>query len=161
MSLSGAAAGKPEFRKEKEAMEQSLLYPVTSKTRRAVSLDGMWRFQFDEKSIGEQEGWEGELPNPVSIPVPSAFADLFTDKKSREYAGDFWYARDFFVPGEWRDKEILLRFGSVTHRAKVFVNGVLVTEHEGGFLRFNAVVTDKVRYDEENRVSVLVNNELS
>ena len=32
-------------------MEKSLLYPVISKTRRVVSLDGMWKFQFDEVGV--------------------------------------------------------------------------------------------------------------
>lgn len=142
-------------------MERTLLYPCNSAIRRVLSLDGMWDFQFDPESKGIQEGWALELPQPVSMPVPASFCDFFTDKESREYTGDFWYMTDFFVPGEWSDRELLIRFGSATHHARVFVNGVEVTSHEGGFLPFNARVTELVRYDRHNRLAVLLNNELN
>ncbi len=141
-------------------MKHSLLYPVNSASRRAVSLDGMWKFQFDPQSTGLASGWTKGLPDPVSMPVPSSFCDLFTDKDSREYCGDFWYETDFFVPGEWQGGDIVLRFGSATHRARVFVNGTEVASHEGGFLPFSADVTAVVRYNARNRLSVLLNNEL-
>ncbi len=48
-----------------------------------------------------------------------------------------------------------------THHARVFVNGVEVAQHEGGFLPFDAVVTDIVRYNQFNKLSVLLNNELN
>lgn len=142
-------------------MQNSLLYPCNSAARRAVRLDGMWRFQFDPRSEGVKADWACALPAPVGMPVPASFADLFTDKDSREYCGDFWYQTDFFVPDEWNGSEVVLRFGSVTHKARVFVNGVEVAQHAGGFLPFNAVVTQIVRYNQYNRLSVLANNELS
>lgn len=66
-----------------------------------------------------------------------------------------------FVPGEWEGKRIFIRFGAATHRAKVFVNGKEITEHEGGFLPFLSDVTDAVSYDSYNKVIVKVNNELT
>ena len=142
-------------------MEQSLLYPRTTETRRTVSLDGMWGFQFDPTGKGVEEGWAEKLPAPIQMPVPASFNDIFTDKYSREYTGDFWYSLDFFVPGEWANNEVMIRFASVTHRARVFVNGAEITAHEGGFLPFNAEVTDIVRYNHFNHIAVLANNELS
>ncbi len=140
---------------------KSLLYPCDSASRRVVSLDGMWRFAFDPESKGVDGGWALHLPESITMPVPASFCDFFTDKDSREYCGDFWYETDFFVPGEWEGKDIAVRFGSVTHRARIFVNGVEVTSHEGGFLPFDAAVTDIVRYNQFNHLAVLANNELS
>ena len=140
---------------------KSLLYPCDSGSRRVVSLDGMWRFAFDPESKGVDGGWALHLPESITMPVPASFCDFFTDKESREYCGDFWYETDFFVPGEWEGKDIAVRFGSVTHRARIFVNGVEVTSHEGGFLPFDAAVTDIVRYNQFNHLAVLANNELN
>ena len=140
---------------------KSLLYPCDSGSRRVVSLDGMWRFAFDPESKGVDGGWALHLPESITMPVPASFCDFFTDKESREYCGDFWYETDFFVPGEWEGKDIAVRFGSVTHRARIFVNGVEVTTHEGGFLPFDAAVTDIVRYNQFNHLAVLANNELN
>mgnify|MGYP000757195836 FL=1 len=142
-------------------LEHSMLYPKTTLTRRRISMDGMWKFHLDERSVGEKEGWMDGIPGEEMIPVPASFQDFYTEKDIREYTGDFWYETDFFVPGEWEGREILLRFGAATHRASVYVNGILITEHEGGFLPFSAKVTTVVRYDSYNKVVVKVNNELN
>ena len=141
--------------------DKSLLYPCESSARRVVSLDGMWRFAFDPQGQGVDKAWTMALPESITMPVPASFCDFFTDKDSREYCGDFWYETDFFVPGEWEGKDIAVRFGSVTHHARIFVNGVEVTAHEGGFLPFDAAVTDIVRYNQHNHLAVLANNELN
>ena len=141
--------------------DKSLLYPCESSARRVVSLDGMWHFAFDPQGQGVDKGWTMALPESITMPVPASFCDFFTDKDSREYCGDFWYETDFFVPGEWEGKDIAVRFGSVTHHARIFVNGVEVTAHEGGFLPFDAAVTDIVRYNQHNHLAVLANNELN
>ena len=142
-------------------LEHSMLYPKTTLTRRRISMDGMWKFHLDERSVGENEGWIDGIPGEEMIPVPASFQDFYTEKDIREYTGDFWYETDFFVPGEWEGREILLRFGAATHRASVYVNGILITAHEGGFLPFSAKVTTVVRYDSYNKVVVKVNNELN
>lgn len=142
-------------------LKHSMLYPKTTLSRRAVSMDGMWKFRLDEKEVGEKEGWMEGLPGEEMIPVPASFQDFYTEKEVREYTGDFWYETDVFVPGEWEGKDVLIRFGAATHRAVVYVNGVKITEHEGGFLPFCASVTEVVRYDAFNKVVVKVNNELN
>ena len=142
-------------------LDYSMLYPQTTVSRRAVSMDGIWSFQLDEREEGLDSGWTEGLPEPDSIPVPASFQDFYTEKDIREYTGDFWYEKDMFVPGEWEGKKVFIRFGCATHRAEVFVNGVKVAEHLGGFLPFSADVTDVVRYNKQNKVVVKVNNELS
>lgn len=139
---------------------QSLLYPVNNAERQAVSLNGFWDFRLDPEERGEKEGWQ-EGFRGEKIPVPASFNDFFTDRKIRDYCGDFWYTRKVFVPKEWQGREVVIRFGSATHTAKVFFNGKKVTDHEGGFTPFNAVVTDLVRYGEENTLCLRMNNELS
>ena len=142
-------------------LNYSELYPETNRTRIALQLDGMWKFQFDHSAEGRSHGWAEHLPSPVSMPVPSSFADLFTDHRSRDYCGDFWYEHDFFVPEFTAEQKVVLRFGSITHRATVFVNGVEATFHEGGFLPVVADVTNLVKGGTMNHVAVLANNELS
>lgn len=138
----------------------SMLYPRDSATRRVIKMDGIWKFQFDPDGIGRSADFPNGLPSPVSMPVPASFADFFTDKASREYTGDFWYETDLFIPEEWRWMDLSIRFGCATHRAIVFVNGTEVARHEGGFLPFSAPINAVCRFNESNRVVVLVNNEL-
>lgn len=142
-------------------LEYSMLYPENTATRRMCSLDGMWKFCLDEHAAGESEAWMEGIPGGDMIPVPASFQDFYTDKDVREYAGDMWYEKDMFVPGEWEGRDIFVRFSAATHRAVVFVNGVRITGHEGGFLPFCADVTEVVRYNAYNKVVVKVNNELT
>lgn len=44
---------------------------------------------------------------------------------------------------------------------RVFVNGVEAAYHEGGFLPFNAEIAALVNYNQYNKLTVLVNNELN
>jgi beta-glucuronidase len=141
-------------------MNQSLLYPKATASRRVVDLSGFWKFQFDPENKGGAEGWTQKLPSPITMPVPASFADFFTDKDSREYTGDFWYETTFFVPGEWRDREISIRFSAAAHRAVVFVNGQEITAHEGGFTPFVVPLGEAVKWDEPNTLIVKCNNEL-
>lgn len=138
-----------------------MLYPRDTVTRRTVSMNGMWKFRIDWRQEGYEKAWKDGLPNPDLIPVPASFQDFYTEKEVREFTGDVWYETDVFVPGEWEGREVAVRFGCATHRAEVYVNGIRITSHEGGFLPFSAVVTEIVRYNAFNKVVVLVNNELN
>ena len=138
-----------------------MLYPKDTVSRRAVCMDGMWKFKLDCNHEGYEKDWKDGLPNPDRIPVPASFQDFYTDKDVREFTGDMWYETDVFVPGEWEGKEVAVRFGCATHRAEVYVNGVKTGTHEGGFLPFSVGITEIVQYNAFNKVVVLVNNELN
>lgn len=58
--------------------------------------------------------------------VPTSFNDVIVDKEKRQYIGDFWYERAVQLPPIAENDELVLRFGSVTHQASVYVNGVLL-----------------------------------
>ncbi len=137
-----------------------MLYPRNTLTRRVMCLDGFWKFKFDPQGEGQKGGWTSGLSETVQMPVPASFNDFFTDKESREYTGDFWYETDFFVPGEWRDKCLDMRFDAAVHRAEVFINGEKAAEHEGGFLPFAVRLDSWVQWDAMNKVVVRLNNEL-
>lgn len=145
---------------EREHMKESLLYPCVNACRSFVSLDGMWRMQFDPEQKGTEEKWQNGLPDSFMIPVPSSFADLFTEHEKRDYCGDFWYETKFFMDAD-SSKRAVLRFCSVTHRCDVYLNGEKIGSHEGGFTPFAIDISSCVRYGERNRLSLRVNNELN
>ena len=61
---------------------------------------------------GDAKGWKDGIPGEEKIPVPASFNDFYTDKDIREFAGDFWYETEVFVPGEWKEMHVDLRFCS-------------------------------------------------
>lgn len=142
-------------------LDYSLLYPCNNQSRTSFNLDGLWKFRFDPESRGQDENWENGIPDPITMPVPASFSDFFTNGADRDYCGDFWYELDFFLP-EFQDmQESFLRFGSITHRAVVYVNGKETVRHEGGFLPVIVPLKGIGLPGQTNRLVVKVNNELN
>ena len=139
-----------------------MLYPLETETRIIHSLDGIWRFRFDPRSGRESEGLEKKiyqypLKDTISMPVPSAWNDMFEDQKDREFCGWVWYEKEFTLPPAAQEESLILRFGSATHRAKVFLNGEPVTDHKGGFTPFAVDITDRIIVG-TNRLTVALEN---
>jgi beta-glucuronidase len=139
-----------------------MLPPRDTATRERKSLDGLWRFAIDAEGAGRGDGWwERPLAGAREIPVPSSYNDLFPEAAVHGHVGDVWYQTTVRVPRGWAGERIVLRFGSATHRAVVWVNGAQVAEHEGGYTPFEATVTDLVEPGAESQITVVVNNVLN
>jgi beta-galactosidase/beta-glucuronidase len=69
-----------------------------------------------------------------------------------------WYARTFDVPGAVRRGRVLLHLGAVDYRAKVWLNGQPLGEHEGGYDPLEFDVTSALR-PESNRLVVRVEDD--
>lgn len=134
-----------------------MLYPIVSETRSVIDLNGIWNFKLDSGN-GFQENWQNaKLTDTMSMAVPSSFNDIGVNAKIRDHVGWVWYEREFTVPAKLRSERVVLRFGSATHLAKVYVNGELVVKHKGGFLPFEAEL-NKFLQKGKNRLTVAVNN---
>lgn len=121
--------------------------------RERQSLNGLWQFQIDHKEEGESHTWyRTGLPSSQEVEVPHIW------QRSRElmqYTGTAWYEKDFEVKALSEDRRLFLVFGAVDFHARVWVNGIEVGEHEGGFTPFEFDITDKVRTG-VNRITVRV-----
>lgn len=136
-----------------------MLKPQTSATRELVNLDGMWRFALD--TAGVPEPWSAPLTTTLEAPVPSSYNDLFVDPAIRDHVGWVWYQRDVRVPRGWTGERVIVRVDSATHEGAVYVDGTEVARHVGGYLPFEADVTDLVTPGETFRLTIGVNNVLT
>jgi beta-galactosidase/beta-glucuronidase len=121
---------------------------------RWMSLNGLWKFTYDDEGRFVQPGDISEWAHFIEVP--------FAPESTRSGIGDTgfhpncWYEREFDVPpGEGR---VLLQFGAVDYRAKVWVNGQFMTEHEGGYTPFTIDITP-VLNDGVQRVTVWVQDD--
>ncbi|WP_424952610.1 glycoside hydrolase family 2 protein [Deinococcus sp.] len=110
------------------------------------SIDGLWEFAFDD-----QARWR--TPDDVvfdrSIQVPYPPESESSGIQDTSYHPVLWYRTVIDLgglPSEFSTSELLpLHFGAVDYRAKVWANGVLVAEHEGGHTPFSAELSGAVR----------------
>lgn len=73
------------------------------------------------------------------------------------YEGSIWYKRDFDYPLR-PGRRLFVWFGAANYHAVVFLNGVKLGEHYGGFTPFQFEITDRVR-DKGNFLIVKVDDE--
>ena len=107
-----------------------------------VTLNGSWDFDFDDADQGIAEDWQ--LPGRKytrKIVVPFAFETKKSGIGDTSFHPVVWYRRAFDVPAAWKGKRVLLHFGAVDYRAKVWVNGKEAGEHEGGSTPFRFDIT--------------------
>jgi beta-glucuronidase len=134
-----------------------MLYPIMTTSRELIDLNGIWKFQLDA-GTGFTEEWFGRpLQKTVPMPVPASYNDLYEGAEFRDHIGWVWYEREIVIPEHFFTQRIVLRFGSVTHTAKVYLNGQLVVEHTGGFTPFEAEINAFASLG-KNRLTVAVNN---
>ena len=131
-----------------------MLYPVLNAKRKRYSLDGVWNFKQGEYVPGV----DPRLSTEDLMVVPSSFNDVAVESEKRYFIGDNWYERTFAVPSFESDEELVLRFGSVTHQAKVYVNGQILGEHIGGFTPFEVRIPEELTREKELLISVCANN---
>lgn len=138
---------------------KAMLYPKLNHARALIDLSGIWDFKLDNGK-GFDENWQSErLKDSTTIAVPASYNDQKEGVDFRDHYGWVFYQRNISVPAFMLTQRIMLRFGAVTQYAKVYLNGELICEHKGGFLPFEAEITDKVRPG-ENLLTVAVDNKV-
>ncbi len=139
-----------------------MLFPRESETREVKNLSGIWRFKADYANTGYEECWqERTLADTIPMPVPSSYNDITQNPRLRDHIGVVWYETAFFVPLAWSERRVFIRFGSAAHAARAWINGTEAVSHEGGFLPFEADISDLLSFGAENRLTVAVDNRLS
>jgi hypothetical protein len=132
-------------------------YPRPDSDRRGgtdgrwLSLNGTWSLGFDPADVGLAESWQSgghEWEHAVRVPFshtsPAGLGEQ-SQASNSAYAGQFadvrgvvWQQRDVTVPADWpADRGVLLRFGAVEWHSRVFLDGVEVARHDGGYSPFD------------------------
>ncbi|MEO7222441.1 MAG: sugar-binding domain-containing protein, partial [Devosia sp.] len=132
----------------------SILHP-RPRVQRAqwIDLNGQWHFAYDDADTGIRERWQDDakrFDRTITVPFPpesemSGIADT-------GFHPVLWYRRTFSASAS--AGRLLLHFGAVDYRAKVWVNGDLVASHEGGHTPFSADITASLKASGEQIVVV-------
>ncbi|TCC30307.1 glycoside hydrolase family 2 protein [Kribbella speibonae] len=103
--------------------------PQFDRSARWLNLNGEWDFARSP----------GEFAETVVVPFPWEHPDSGI---GAHWLPTAWYRRRIERPADWAAERTILHFGAVHHRATVWVNGRLAVEHEGGYLPFEADITE-------------------
>lgn len=134
------------------ASRQDGRYPRPQLLReRWHELSGTWGFAFDDADTGETDRWYATVPFESTIQVPFPFESVASGIHDTGFHDVIWYSRRFgaaelagagLEPDTTRAQRVHLRFGAVDYRARVWIDGGFVGEHEGGHTPFSFDITD-------------------
>ena len=128
---------------------------VNTVGRTRTNFNADWRFKLGssdgaEAAAFDDSGWEPVgLPHSFSMPYFRAAAF---------YTGDGWYRKTFSLASVPADRRYSLEFEGAFQDARVYVNGVELAHHQGGYTGFPVDITKAVRPG-PNVVAVKVNND--
>ncbi|PZF11866.1 glycoside hydrolase family 2 protein [Curtobacterium sp. MCLR17_034] len=132
------------------ASRQDGTYPRPQMLRTAwADLDGTWSFRND----GDDDAWRTGFTDARDIVVPFPPESPASGIDEPGFNPVVWYSRAItrseidaagFGTGAPR---LVLHFGAVDHRARVWIDGQFIGEHEGGHTPFSFDVTEALTTD--------------
>jgi beta-galactosidase/beta-glucuronidase len=103
-----------------------------------ISLNGPWAFAVDQNSACADPA---SVPWSATINVPFSPETAASGVRADGYLPCVWYRRNFRKPDLAPGECLLLHFGAVDYCADVWVNGIKVCSHHGGYTPFQADIT--------------------
>ncbi|WP_222598423.1 glycoside hydrolase family 2 protein [Lentzea tibetensis] len=126
-------------------------------TRQHVGLDAGWRFVRSDVAGAETPGFNDSAWTPVTVPHTWNASDG-QDGGSNYHRGIGWYRKHFTPPSSLAGKRLWLQFDGVNQVADVWVNGVRLGQHRGGFAAFRFDATSAVKPGQDNVIAVKADN---
>ncbi|MGN6101973.1 MAG: glycoside hydrolase family 2 protein [Devosia sp.] len=136
------------------------LHPRPRLTReRWIDLSGPWGFCYDDGDEGLDQNWYRDaqrFDRTITVPFcPESELSGINDKTYHPY---LWY-RKTFTERPPEGGRLLLHFGAVDYKARVWVNGQLVATHTGGHSPFSADITAALTGEGEQVIVVRVEDQ--
>jgi catechol 2,3-dioxygenase-like lactoylglutathione lyase family enzyme len=127
---------------------------AANERRETIDLDGEWQFVPDPERLHRPD----HLPEGEPIKVPGCW-EAQVPRPYRIVSA--WYRRSIDIPSDWAADRAVICFQAVMYRCVVFLNGVRVGDHEGGYTAFEVELGDAARPGQANELAVYVVNPLN
>lgn len=108
-------------------------------------LNGTWKFKYSKDNQ-----W-----TTIKVPGEAAMQGY-----AIEHDKPFVYKKEFIIPADYSNRNIILRFDGVYSHARLTVNGKFVREHHGGFTRWETDITSFVIPGKMNSIELEITDRL-
>lgn len=114
-----------------------------------INLNGCWKCEFS-KSSELPSDFKTDITVPFSPETPISGVGRVLEPT--EY---LHYEKHFDIPSDFNKGRVFIHFGAVDQIADVYLNGVHIGSHSGGYTPFSFEITDNIK-EGENRLNVTV-----
>jgi len=97
------------------------------------NLNGVWDFEKGDGFGTYNSNQTFSKRILVPFPIESALSGIMDTEYPANMTKTFFYRTFFSLPSSYENKEVLLHFGAVDWDCAVFVNGIKVGSHRGGY----------------------------
>jgi len=131
-----------------------------------LNLNGKWEFAFDHGKSGidrklYQDNAEARKSFVHTIEVPFCPESDLSGIGYKDFMSAVWYRRRVSLTAEQLKGRTILHFGAVDYEAHVYVNGVEVGIHLGGYISFAFDITRQLREGENTIVVCAIDDNRS
>lgn len=100
-----------------------------------LDLNGEWNFRFDDENRGLSSGWINGFEDR-KILVPFSYECRAGGIVCTEIHEIVWYSREIdFTPLFQNNGRILLNLEGADYETKIWINGIYIGSHTGGYTR--------------------------
>jgi beta-galactosidase len=125
--------------------------------RSPMSLNTGWKFLAGDDAKAEGPGFDDSAWQ--SVDLPHTWNGLDGQDGGDNYRrGAGWYRRHLALPAATAARRFYLQFDGASLMADVYVNGIHLGNHKGGFARFRFDATAALRQGADNVIAVRVDN---
>lgn len=118
-----------------------------------LNLNGLWAYAITDATNSPPTVYSGQILVP--FPLESALSGVMRRLEGNSL---LWYRRLIVVPAGWRGRRVRLHFQAVDWLARVFINGLPVGQHRGGYDSFGFDITDQLHWDGTDEIVVAVSD---
>ncbi len=101
-----------------------------------LNLNGLWDYAILPKGNAIPGSFDGKILVPFA--VESSLSGI---QKNVGEDNELWYRRTFTIPSAWKGNHVLLNFGAVDWKADIWINGIQIGTHQGGYTPFSFDIT--------------------
>lgn len=110
-----------------------------------INLNGEWEFDFDFGCSGKERGMQNAAHLEKAILVPFCPESSLSGIGYKDFMPAVWYRRTFEKPQLAPGYRLLLHFEAVDYRCEVWINGISVGTHTGGYTPFSFDITEQLQ----------------
>ena len=125
-----------------------------------IKLNANWKFKLlDEGDTSEDQfhlfDFDDSSWQAVSLPHTAHLEPLVVNN---QWQGTCWYRKSFELTNAQLNKKVCIELEAAMNHSKIWINGVLMTVHQGGYLPVVIDVTKYLKSGEKNTIAVRLNN---